>query len=224
MSLRARRAAALLCCATLSGCGDGSGIRAIAGFTGAATVRFVNATATPLDLFVDGTVTVANIAPGLGLGCFSVNDPTLPGLSVRQSGTTTDLGGFPPSFAVGGPFTVVAYPGLSGLIQFISIPNASPPITGRSALRVFHGSLGLGMVDVYLSAPGAVLGTPAVAGLTFGAVTSSLDAAAGAAQVRLTSAATTTVVFDSGNQPLEAGKSYTLVVSSATSAILVPDC
>jgi hypothetical protein len=97
-------------------------------------------------------------------------------------------------------------------------------ITGRSALRVFDGSSALGVVDVYVTAPGAALGTPAVTGLAFGASSGSFDVAAGTVQVRLTNNGTTRVVFDAGNQVLTAGKSYTLVVSSATSVILVPDC
>ena len=141
MSFRSFRALALLCCATLAACGDGSGILGSAGSTEAARVRFVNASASPLDLAVNGTVpaTNANISPGSSVGCFAVPDPTVPGLSVRQSGSTTDLGGFAPLFSSGGRYTVVAYPGPSGLIQFAGIPNASIPISGRSALRVFNG-------------------------------------------------------------------------------------
>lgn len=226
MSFRSFRALALLCCATLAACGDGSGILGSAGSTEAARVRFVNASASPLDLAVNGTVpaTNANISPGSSVGCFAVPDPTVPGLSVRQSGSTTDLGGFAPLFSSGGRYTVVAYPGPSGLIQFAGIPNASIPISGRSALRVFNGSSALGAVDVYITAPGATLGTPNMSGLGFGASTGSFSVTAGTLQVRLTNNGTTTVVFDAGNQVLAPDASYTLVVSSGTAAILVQDC
>lgn len=226
MSLRSLRALALLCCATLAGCGDGSGILGTAGSPDAVTVRFVNATASPLDLAVNGTVTPANagIASGAGVGCFSLPDPAAPGLTFRQAGATTDISGFTPFFSSAGRYTVVAYPGASGLIQFISVPNAFIPISGRGALRVFNGSSGLGVVDVHVSTPGAPLGTATMAGIGFGAASGSFDVAPGTVQVRLTSSGTTTLVFDAGNQLLEAGTSYTLVVSSATAAILVPDC
>jgi hypothetical protein len=225
MSFRSFCALAL-CCVTLAACGTGSGILAVAGSGNAATMRFVNATATPLDLATGGSVTTsnANIAPGAGVGCFSVLDPTIPGLAVRQAGTTVDLSGFTPVFSSGGRYTVVAFPGPSGFVQFINIPNASIPIIGRSSLRVLQASSGLGQVDVYVTAPGATLGTPRISGVVFGSSTGSFDVAAGPNQVRLTNAATTTVVFDAGTQELEAGKSYTLIISSATSAILVPDC
>jgi hypothetical protein len=231
MSFRAfpacRALALSVATAALAACGDGSGLIAVAGSGNAATVRFVNATATPLDLATGGNVNAgnANIASGGGVGCFSVADPAAPGLSVRQAGTTTDLSGFSPSFSANGRYTLIAYPGTAGFIQFISLPQASLSVAGRSALRVFHAAAGLGQVDVYVTTPGASLGQPRIAGVGFGSSTGSFDVAAGTMQVRLTNAATTTVVYDAGGQVLEAGKSYTLIISSATTtAILVPDC
>lgn len=225
------RAFARSCCvaaaAAVAACGGtGSGLLAVAGSADAATVRFVNATATPLDLATGGTVpaTHANIASGQGVACFSVPDPTVSGLSVRLAGTSADLAGFAPTFSGGGRFTVVAYPGTAGAVQFVTIPTAATPAAGRSLLRVFDGATTLGQVDLYLSTPGAALGIPTVSGLGAGLTSGALDVAAGATQVRLTNTATTTVVLDAGSQVLEAGKSYTLIVSSATAAILVPDC
>lgn len=226
MSRRLFRASALLCSFVVAGCGDGSGILAVAGSADAATVRFVNATGSSLDLAVNGTVsaTNANITPGNGVACFTVDDPATPGLAVRQAGTTTDLGGFTPLFSSGGRYTIVAFPGAAGTVQFINVPNAAVILSGRSALRVFNGSSGLGTVDVYVTVPGAALGTPTITGVGFGSASGTFDVSAGAVQVRLTNAGTTTVVFDAGTQSLAAGKSYTLVISSATAAILVPDC
>ena len=226
MSRRLLRASALLCCLVVAGCGDGSRILAIAGSVNAATVRFVNATGSALDLAVNGVVssTNANIAPGGSVACFTVDDPAAPGLSVRQAGTTTDLSGFATFFSSGGSYAVVAFPGAAGIVQFVNVPNASVIIAGRSALRVLNASSGLGTVDVHVGAPGTALGTPTVTGVGFGTTSPTFDVPAGAAQVRLTTAGTTTVVFDAGTQTLAAGTSYTLVVSSATAAILVPDC
>ena len=79
-------------------------------------------------------------------------------------------------------------------------------------------------MDADLTAPGAALGAPVAAGLGFGGVSSTFDLAPGAQQVRLTNTGTTTVVFDAGTQTLATAVSYSLVVSSATAVILVPDC
>ncbi|HET9011474.1 MAG TPA: hypothetical protein VFN38_06635 [Gemmatimonadaceae bacterium] len=226
-SCRPVRALALLCSLALAACGDGSGLLGVSGSADAATVRFVNASASSLDLATAGVVAAsnANIAPGSGVACFSVADPVAPGLSVRQSGTSADLTGFAPLLARGGRYTLVAYPGASGFIQFATVPNVSLLVAGRSALRVFNGSSSLGVVDVHVTAPGAALVSPSVTGVGYGAASGTFDVSAGTIQVRLTSSTTAAVLFDSGSLTLEAGKVYTLVVSSATSAaLLVPDC
>jgi hypothetical protein len=224
MSFRALRLLAL--CLAVAACGDGSGLLGVAGSGDAATVRFVNATGSPLDLAVNGVVSTsnANIAPGSGVGCFAVQDPAVPGLSVRPAGSATPIAGLNTLFSSGGRYTLIAYVGPTGQTQFASVPNAAIAVAGRSALRVFDGSAGLGAVDVYVNAPGTVLGAPRISGLGFGASTGSFDVSAGTQQVRLTNNGTTTVVFDSGTLTLAANASYTLVVSSATAAILVPDC
>jgi hypothetical protein len=226
--VRPLRSAALACSVALAACGDsGSLILGTVGGGDAASVRFTNATASTLDLAQSGVVTAgnANIAPGSSVGCLSVEDPTTPSLSVRVAGTATDLAGFPISFAVGGRYTVVSYLGPSSTIQFISIPLTNTPAADRSALRVFNGSSALSAVDVFVSVPGAALTVPIISSLNFGVASSTVDLAAGSTQIRLTTTGTLNVVFDAGTQVLEAGKSYTLVVSSATpTAVLVPDC
>jgi hypothetical protein len=228
MSFRAHRTlpALVLVAAALVACGTGSGLVGVVGAGDAATMRFVNASGGALDLVTGGSVNAgnANIAPGAGIACFSVPDPSAPALGARQSGTTTDLPNFPSQFSAGGRYTLVAYPGSGTFTLFVSIPDVAVTVAGRSALRVFHASVGLGQVDVYVTTPGAALDAPRITGLNFGSSTGSFDVAAGAIQVRLTTTGTTTVVYDVGTKTFEAGKSYTLVISSATAALLVPDC
>ena len=225
MSVRSFTALALSCL-TLAGCGDGSRVLGTAGSSDAAEARFVNASASTLDLATSGVVSPANaaIAPGGSTACLSVPDPTVSGLTVRQAGTTTDLPGFVTSFSSGGRYTLVAFPGATGAVQFLSVPNTSLPAAGRSELRVVNGASALGTVDVHVTTAGAALGTPNVSGVPFGTASGTFDVAAGTMQIRLTSAGSTSVVFDAGTRLLEAGRSYTLVVSGATAAVLVADC
>jgi hypothetical protein len=225
MSLRSLAAFALSCF-TLAGCGAGSGLLGTAGNGDAATVRFVNASAATLDVATNGVVIPANaaLAPGAGTACFAVADPLAPGLSVRQAGSGTDLSGFVTTFANGGHYTLVAFPGVNGAVQFISLPNTSLPAPDRSELRVLNASSGLGAVDVHVTPVGATLGTPNISGIAFGSATGTFDVAAGTMQVRLTSTGSTNVVFDAGSRLLDAGRSYTLIVSSATAGLLVGDC
>ena len=225
MSLRSVTTFALSCL-TLAGCGGGSGLLGTAGEGDAATVRFVNASPSTLDLATNGILVPANtgIAPGAGTECLAVPDPLFAGLSVRQTGTTVDLPGLVAAFANGGRYTLVAFPGATGAVQFLSVPNTSLPAAGRSELRVVNASSGLGTVDVHVTTPGAALNLPNVAGIPFGQASGTFDVAAGTMQIRLTTIGSTNVVFDAGNRLLEAGRSYTLIVSSATAAVLVADC
>ena len=225
MSLRSFAALALSCLA-LAACGGGSGLLGTAGSANAADARFVNASASTLDLATSGVVAPghAAIAPGSATECFSIPEPVSSGLTVRQTGTTTDLPGFVTTFANGGRYTLVAFQGATGAVQFLSVPNTSLPAAGRSELRVVNGSSALGTVDVHVTTVGATLGAPNVSGVPFGTASGTFDVAAGTMQIRLTSAGSTNVVFDAGSRLLEAGKSYTLIVSSATAALLVADC
>jgi hypothetical protein len=224
-----RRALAFLSCVILVGCGGGgSGILGVAGSGNGATVRFFNATSTLLDLAVGGVVTPASssLAPGTDVGCFTVSDPTQPGLSVRLSGSTTDLAGFAPALSAGGSFTVIAYPGPSGVVQFSTISNSAPSIGSlQSALRVFNGAPRLGSVDVFVTAPGAALGAASATGVGLGSVSPFFQTPAGVNQIRLTAIATTTVVFDVGSRTLNAGQAYTLVMAGESPiAYLLPAC
>jgi hypothetical protein len=225
MSFRAFTGFALSCL-TLAGCGGGSGLLGAAGSGDAAEARFVNASASTLDLASSGVVVPANaaIAPGGGTECFSVPDPQIASLSVRQAGTTVDLPGFVTTFANGGRYTLVAFPGVTGTVQFLSVPNTSLPAAGRSELRVVNASTALGTVDVHVTTLGAAIGTPNVSSIPFGTASGTFDVAAGTMQIRLTSTGSTNVVFDAGSRLLESGRSYTLIVSSATAALLVADC
>jgi hypothetical protein len=224
MSLRSLRTPVVLCSLALAGCGVGSRILGSAGTQEQATARFVNGTATPLDLATSGVVTTANgnIAPGATVACFGLTDLVTPGLSVRQTGTTTDLAGFSPRFSPGGHYTLVSFPSASGGIQFATVPTATVPNAGRSALRLFNASPAIATADLYVTAPGAALGAPRETGILFGTASGSFDVAAGIVQVRLVSAGP--VVTDLGSFALVPDQSYTIIYSSATPRFLVPDC
>jgi hypothetical protein len=223
MSFRSIRAAALLSSLVLAACGDGSGLLGVAGGSNVATMRFVNVSGSALDVAVNGSVSGsnANIASGSALACVQV---TAPGseLSVRKSGTTTNLVGFAPTFSSDGRYTMIAYPDASGAALFASIPNAFLPVTGNAALRVFNGVAAFTTVDVYVTPPGSPFGTPRETGVAFGRASASFSVLAGSSQVRLISAGP--VISDVGTYVLDAGKSYTLVVSPGPTALLVPDC
>lgn len=224
MSRRPLRSSVLLGSLALAACGVGSRIIGSVGSPEQATAQFVNASVTSLDLAQNGVVSTGNgnIAPGTAVGCFAVQDLVAPGITIRQAGTTADLTGFSPRFSAGGHYTLVGFPNGSGGIQFATVPTATIPNTGRSALRIFNARPTISIADAYVTAPGALLGVPRETGIAFGTASGSFDVAAGTFQVRLVSAGP--VVTDLGTFVLEPDRSYTIIASSATMPILVPDC
>jgi hypothetical protein len=197
-----------------------------------ATVRFINATSTSLDIASAGTVTNGNGALSFGTAstCLTV-DASSSNLTVRQTGTSTPLTAFTPSFQAGGNYTVIAYPGTAGTGQFATVSNAFTPSTGQGGLRVFNAAGAGTNYDVYVTAPGAALGTSNVNNVGFGSGSSYFNVATTSAQqIRITNAGSQAVVLDVGNQTFTAGSNVTLVIappiagSATPRAFLVQGC
>ena len=224
MSLRPLHLSALLGSLALAACGVGNRILGTVATPDQATARFVNATVTSLDLAKSGVVNTGNgnIVPGGAVSCFPVSDLVNPGITIRQAGTTTDLAGFAPRFSAGGRYTLVGFPNATGGIQFATVPTATVPSVGRSALRVFNASPTITSADLYFTVPGTAFGAARETGVVFGASSGSFDVPAGTVQVRLVSAGP--VVTDLGSFVLAPDRSYTIIATSATAPVLVPDC
>jgi hypothetical protein len=195
-----------------------------------ATIRLANATNTGLDVLQGTTVLsgASNIAFGASSSCSSVNAAT-PGLTVRQTGTTTALPGFTPTLAVGNRYTIIAYPNATG-VSFATLTNTFTPTAGQAGLRVFNASGGATGLDVFVTASGAPLTTATVSNAANGAATSFVSVPAGSQQIRVTGTGLTTVLLDMGSQSLTAGQNATLVIappaagSTTLRAFLVPAC
>jgi len=189
-----------------------------------ATVRFINTTNTSLDIASAGTVATGNGALSYGTSSTCMNvDATNSNLAVRQTGTSIALTGFVPSFTAGGNYTVLAYGGTGGVTQFATVSNAFTPSTGQSGLRVFNAAGAGTNYDVYVTAPGAALGTSNVNNVGFGAGSSYFNvSAASAQQVRITNAGSQAVVLDFGNQTFTAGTNATLVIAPPVTGSTVP--
>jgi hypothetical protein len=212
----------------LAACGDD-----VTGLEGnAARIRFVNATSTSLDVAEGGSVATGNGALSFGTAsnCTSA-DATSSDLAVRQTGTSTPLAGFTPAFQAGGNYTVIAYPGAGGVIQFTTVSNAFTATAGQGGLRVFN-AVGAGTnYDVYVGVPGATTVTAGANNIGYGAGSSYFNVAANVAQqVRITNAGTQTLVLDLGTRNFIAGQNVTLVVappalgSSTPRAFYVTGC
>jgi hypothetical protein len=197
-----------------------------------ATVRLVNASDSTLNLLQNATALggSSNLMFGTSSACSSVN-ATTPALTVTTAAVPTPLAGFSPVLTAGNSFSLVAYPGSTGGIQFATLSNVFAPTTGSTGLRVFNATTGTTAYDVYVTAPGAPLGTATISNVAVGGAGSAfVSVPAGAQEVRVTAAGSTTVLVDLTSQTLTAGQNLTLVIappatgSTTLRAFLVAGC
>jgi hypothetical protein len=184
------------------------------GTTDNATVRFVNLTGTNLNFRVDGTSPAgfSNVAFGGTATCTTVeaDDPDISFTTVAG----TAVPGFTTTLTAGGNYTIIAYPGAGGTTQFLTVPNTFTPTSGQAGLRVVNLASGTGPFDVYVTAPGAALGTASTTGVSFGNATSSFfSVPSGSRQIRITNAGSQTVTLDAGNLNFTAGQNAILFVA-----------
>ena len=222
MQFRILALALLASSVTLAACGGDS-------VTGTdannATVQFINATATSLDVAQGGVVATGNGALSYSTTSLCIaTDATSPNLAVRLTGTSTPLAGFTPAFQAGGNYTVIAYPGATpGVIQFGTVSNAFTPSAGQGGLRVFNAAAPGSSYDVYVSAPGATSATAAANNVGYGSGSSYFNVVGGTAQqVRLTNAGSQAVILDVGNRTFTTGQNVTLVIAPPLTGSPVP--
>jgi hypothetical protein len=224
MRFRTLSAALLVPALALAAC-DSDNSTGLSGTWNNATVQFINASNTKLDIATNGTVTPGNgpLSYGTASSCMSV-DAANSGLTVRATGTSTPLTGFTPAFSAGGNYTVIAYLDAARATQFVTVSNAFMPATGQADLRVVNVGPAGSNYDVYVTEPGASLETPNANNLRMGTGSSYFKVNAARAQhIAVTNAGTETVVLDFGNSnTLTAGKRSTLVITTLPTNTTLP--
>lgn len=95
-------------------------------------------------------------------------------------------------------------------LQLKLIANAVSDIaTDYARVQVLHGASDVGLVDIYVTAPGADITTQApTLSANFLDVSDQLEILASDYQIRITASGQKTPVFDSGTVPLQAGNDY----------------
>jgi hypothetical protein len=138
-----------------------------------------------------------------------------PDFEVRQAGTSNALSAstYTPTFTGGNNYIVVAYPGFSGSAQYATISTSVAPAAGQAGLRVVNLAAGSGAFDVFVSAPGAALGTSSATGIGFGTTSGLISVTPGSQLIRLTNTGTQTVAINAGNQTFTAGQTGVLVIA-----------
>lgn len=150
-------------------------------------------------------------------------------LAVRRTAdTTVRLLDAAVPIAANTDYTVLAV-GSATITALVLTDNNAAPAAGNVKIRAVNGATAAGNVDVYVTAPGASIAAiaPTFAGVAPRTAPGYLERAAGAIQVRFTTAGTKTVVRDVSLGTLAAGAIRTVVLLEAaaggtplTSAVL----
>lgn len=199
-----------------------------------ATVRLANATNDTLNFLQSGTALTngSNIMFDSTSSCSLVNAAN-PLLSATKFGSTTALTGWPTTaLTAGQSYTYLAYHDTTGTHFTVLNTSSFTPAAGSAGLQVFNGSNSATGVDVYVTAPGAALGTPVITNLLADSASSWVSVPAGSDQIRVTATGSTTVLKDYGNFNFTAGQNSVFVLSPPAASdathtlrgFLVPGC
>ena len=193
-----------------------------------ANVRLANATDNALNFNQNNTALAggSNLAFGTASSCAWIN-ATTPNLSVTQPPSTTALPGLTLALAAGKSFTIVAFPGATG-VQFATLANAFAPAAGQTGLIVFNGNIGGNAIDVFVTAPNASLGAPTIANVLVGASSAFVGVPSGSQEIRVTRAGTTSPLLLDVTSNLPAVQNTALVFAQPANGqgrgFLVPSC
>lgn len=211
MPVRAASLAAAL--ALVAGCSDSVEITPPP-FSGTAIVRFVNATATPLDFATGGVITKGNGSLGYGgtSGCTDVSTADAR-LAVTETGSARAVPGLTAAFEPATRYTIVAWRA-PGATRFLSVPNTFTPSFLHAGLNVVVVTGAPGTYDVYVTAPGGERGPAHASAVASGSSSAYFDVSHGAKQVLLTQAGSPAMALDAGSTIFTAGTTQTLVVAA----------
>lgn len=191
-------------------------LAAACGGTDHARLRVVHGSpdAPAVDVLVDGNKVVSGATYKQSSGYLTV-DSGARKIEVRATGTSTDAISATPSFAANTDTTIIAANKLASIEPLVLQDDNSTPASGNVKVRLVHGAPSAPSVDIYVTAPGAALGTPTLANVPFKAVSQYLSVPAGSYEIRVTPAGSQTVVIDSGTVPLVAGQIRTVIAVDA---------
>jgi len=211
-----------------SACSDDSGTNV----TTQARLRVVHASpdAPNVDVLVDGTVALANVAYQVASAYLTVPAGAR-AIEVRPTGSATAVISATPTLTGGTDYTVLAVGPVAAIEPLLLVDDNTAPAAGNVKVRLVHASPTAGLVDIYVTTPGADISmmAPSLAAVDFKAASPYIAAPAGDYQVRVTAAGTKTVALDTGTLTLAAGQIRTGVALDAPGgglplgAIVLPD-
>lgn len=172
------------------------------------------ADAPPVDVLVDGTVVLSNVAYRDGSGYVEV-DPGIRNIQVNPTGTQTSVIQASPELAEGTAYSLLAVgkAGDQSIEPLLLVDDATAPDAGNVKLRVVHGAPDAAPVDVYVTEPGTGLAdtNPTLSNVAYKDASQYLQVPAGTYQIRVTQAGQKQAIYDSGPVSIQEGAILTTV-------------
>lgn len=201
---------------TVSACSDDNDNGTGPESSGRVRVVHLSPDAPNVDVLVDD-VPVATAVPYLAASEYLEVDAGNRNLVIRATGGTDAVLDEDVTVADGGDYTVLVGGDLDGIALTPLEDDNTPPSAGNAKVRLIHGAPSAGLVDIYVTEPGAdiSLQTPTLAAIDFGAVSPYLEVPAADYQVRVTPHGTLDVAIDSGTLTLSSGQVRTGIAVEA---------
>jgi len=191
---------------------------------GSTNMRIVNAIpdAPAISVSVGGTTAVSNLAFQALTNYIGVSSGSQE-IKVSANGGASNAIDQTLALSSSNYTYIVFNPVASATSLLVVDSGLTAPGSGAFAFRVINVASGIGLVDVYLTPPGADLNStsPTVAAATFGGVSALTNPNAGTLELRVTAAGTKQVIYDTAAQNFTAGNFYEAVVFSVGSGTLV---
>lgn len=184
--------------------------------TGRVRVVHLSPDAPLVDVLVDGAVVAADV-PYLTASDYLEVEAGSRSLEIRASAGDQSVLAQDVTVEDGSDYTVLVGGALAQISLTALEDDNATPASGNARVRLIHGAPTAGLVDIYVTAPGAELagGAPALSGVDFGDVSPYLEVPAGDYQVRVTPFGSTTVVIDTGTLTLASGQVRTGIAVDA---------
>jgi hypothetical protein len=187
-----------------------------------------SADAPNVDVLVGGTKVLTNVPYKTASGFLTIHSGTTR-VQVNPTGSATSVIDVSPMLEANLQYSAVAVgsaaasaPAGQKITAVLVADPGNVPASGSVKIRVIHGAQAVPAVDIYVTAPGAVLpALPTIANLAFTGVApasglKALEVTAGSYQVRATVAGTRTVAYDSGSVALAANSDLLITAIPAS--------
>ena len=168
-----------------------------------------SADAPNVDVLVNDVLlpSLTNVPFGVGSAYLTVQPATY-NIKVAPTGSTNAVIEADLSLERGVDYTVAAINPVASIKALVLVDDNTPPAAGNVKVRLIHAAPSAGLVDIYITAPGAdITSMPAtISNFDFEDNSGYLEVPAGDYQVRITLATTKTVAIDTGTLSLADGQ------------------